>query len=66
MDEKMERGAVEIVAPDEQTVKRLEAIATVARACEQLAIALGSPVLSVVINGSITANARYGVKTKKR
>lgn len=49
------RGAVEIVAPDESVQLRMEAISTVARACEQLAQALTSPAFAVTINGNITA-----------
>ena len=66
MDEEKERGAVEVIIPDELVGKRLEAIATIARVCEKLATALSSPIQIVTINGNITANAKYGVKAKKR
>lgn len=68
MIEKTEdRGAVEIVMPNlssESVDVRLKAIRAVACACKQLAIALNIPLQSVSINGNITANAQYGVRTK--
>jgi len=64
--EEESRGAVEIITPDENVTLRLEAIVSIAKACEQLAAALANPVQTVTINGNITANAQYGVSTKKR
>ena len=72
MDEdKVIRGAVEIIAPNDEGIQlRLETIAVVARACERLAMALETPAFQVTINGNITANAPAGVvmglKKRKR
>lgn len=66
MVENRDRGAVEIIGPDEHVGQRLEAIMTVARACEHLAEALTTPPFTVNIHGNITANAEYGVKVNKK
>jgi hypothetical protein len=61
-----DRGAVEIITPDECVEVRLRAIATIASACEELARALNMPITSVTINGNITSNAKYGLRMGKK
>ena len=54
-------GAVEIVQSDDDTKQRLETIACLARTCEELAAALGSPTLVVNFHGPVTAKSEHGV-----
>jgi hypothetical protein len=60
------RGALEITFPDETLRQRLDAIMSVARACERLADALMTATSTVIVNGNVTACGSYGVKSKKR
>lgn len=63
---KEEHGALEIICPNETVMERMEAIIAIARTCEKLANALNSPAFMVTVNGNITANSQYGIKTSKK